>query len=71
MRKKQHLSIGDEIESRRKKKDLMMCELAARVGISNGYLNDIEKGRRTPSMTVAVKIAKALGCTVDDLLKAG
>lgn len=42
-------------------------DLAAKVGISTVMLSKYIHGKGTPSVIVARKIAKALGCTVDDL----
>ncbi|MBB4287837.1 helix-turn-helix transcriptional regulator [Roseospira goensis] len=51
----------------REEKGLKQNELAATAGISAPMLNDIEKGRRTPSLDVARRLASALGLTLDDL----
>lgn len=37
-----------------------MASLAKTAGISPGYLNDLEKGRRHPGPTVTRKLARAL-----------
>ena len=68
MKKRQDKAMGREIRNRRIRKDMMQAELASKVGIPKSYMCNIESGKRVPSMTVTLKIAKALGCTVDDLL---
>ena len=46
-------------------------ELAARVGISRQSLVAVEAGRQSPSTTVALGLARALGCRVEDLFELG
>lgn len=43
------------------------AELAEAVGISKPYLSQIINGRRDPGRAVMGKIARRLGCTVDEL----
>lgn len=42
--------------------------LANMADIDRTYLPDIEKGRRNVSLTIADRIAKALGVTLKDLI---
>lgn len=46
-------------------------QLAALVGISRAYLAQIEGGERTGTLEVAARVARALGCLVDDLIAQG
>lgn len=46
----------------RRKKGLSMMNLAVIVGTDKGYISHLEKGDRTPSLDMAKKICKALGC---------
>jgi len=41
---------------------------ADKIGVSQAYINQMEKGKRVPSMRVFVKIAKALNVKLDELL---
>lgn len=47
-----------------KQSGLTQDAFARRVGISQSYLNDIAKGRKTPSLPVALRIATASGGVV-------
>lgn len=47
---------------------LTMAELAARCGLSQGYVSQIESGSRTPSPTARAALAAALEVEADDLL---
>ncbi|MGB1657007.1 MAG: substrate-binding domain-containing protein [Longimicrobiales bacterium] len=48
---------------------LTQSELAARVGASRQALSAIEAGRQVPSTLLALHLARALDCTVDDLFR--
>jgi transcriptional regulator with XRE-family HTH domain len=43
-------------------------ELAEAAFISRSYLNEIEAGLKKPRLRVALSIAKALGCDLDELI---
>ena len=46
----------------RLKKDMTQEEVAEAVGIKRSYYSMIEKGIRNPSVSVAKRIAKTIGC---------
>ena len=48
--------------------DLSQQTLADKVGVSQGMIGLILTGRKQPSLALAADIARALGCTVDDLI---
>src|SRR5262245_46593542 len=52
----------------REQRGLNQGQLAALVGISRAYLAQIEGGERTGTLEVTARIARALGCLVDDLI---
>jgi putative transcriptional regulator len=45
------------------------AELAEKVGVSRKTINTVENGIFIPSTLVALKIARALECTVEDLFE--
>lgn len=51
----------------RKKRGLTQTDLAAQTGISQGYLSDLESGRRTGDVATLRRVARALRVTLDDL----
>ena len=51
------------------KRGILASELANQVGISNPMMSYIARGMRQPSVEVLVRIAGALECKVDDLIK--
>lgn len=48
---------------------LTMKQVARAVGVSEGAISLYERNLRRPSLETAFKIAKVLGCTVDDLFE--
>ena len=61
--------IAMRIKALRAKRDITQAELAARAGISHGYLARLETGRQDPTITTLEKLAKALRVPVEKLLK--
>lgn len=53
----------------RKSQNLTQAELAAKTGISRVSVTRYETGERSPSIKAAQKLAAALGCTIDELVK--
>ncbi len=58
------------IKEMRKKAYLTQAELAELTGISDGYISRLETGKVMPTADTLWKIAKAIGCKVDDLYEA-
>lgn len=56
------------IEQRRNDLNMTQAKLAEKVGITQGAISMIERGERVPSLDVIIKLAEALGCTVDELI---
>ena len=56
------------IRKLRKEKDLKQIDLASKLGIRSNTLSQYETGDRNQSVEMLSKIAKVLGCTVDDLI---
>lgn len=45
------------------------AELAERVGVSRKTINTVENGVFVPSTTLALKLARALGTTVEEIFR--
>ncbi|MFB7873762.1 helix-turn-helix domain-containing protein [Nocardia sp. NPDC056064] len=54
----------------RKQRGLTLDDLAARTGLTKSYLSKVERGRSTPSIAVAIKVAAALEVEVGQLFAA-
>lgn len=55
------------LKSARKAKGLSQSELAGKVGVKRQALYDMETSRYVPNTALALRIAKVLGCRVEDL----
>jgi putative transcriptional regulator len=55
------------IRQRRKDQRITQAELAAAVGVSRQTVIAIEQGDYAPSVYLALRIARTLGATVEDL----
>lgn len=60
--------IGQKIKTLRKRKGLLQEDLANLVDLKVGTISKYEQGDRTPGINQLLDIAKALECTVNDLL---
>lgn len=63
------MTLGERIRERRKACGKTLEELAAEVNVSFGILARIERGVKDPSIALGNEIAKALGCTLAELLE--
>ncbi len=64
-----YIGLGRRIKSARRALNLTQEELAGRVGISLSFLGHIERGSRKASMETLVKLANALGESLDQLMR--
>ncbi len=63
-------NIGENIKKRRTKMGLSQEDFAQKSGVKYTTLTKIESGViKTPSVIMVEKIAKALGVSIEDLLK--
>ncbi len=60
-------SLGDFIAGQRRSAELSLRQLAAKAGVSNPYLSQIERGLRKPSAEVLQQLAKALRVSAETL----
>ena len=60
---------GLRIRELRERRGLTLDDLASRSGVSKGFLSEVENGKRGLSAENVLKIAMALGASVDYLLR--
>ena len=60
--------MGPRLRQLRVKRQLTQVQLAAKVGVTQSYIGQIERGEKVPTLAVARALAKALGVTVDALI---
>jgi putative transcriptional regulator len=59
--------LANRIKIEREKAELTQAALAELVGVSRKTINTVENGVFTPSATLAIKLAQALGISVEEL----
>ena len=60
-------TLGNRLREAREAKGWTQAELAERIGVSRKTVNTVENGVFVPSTVVALKLAGALGCAVEEL----
>jgi len=66
---KHHRNLLNNLEGLRKSTGLTQQELSESAEVSRKSINAIENGVYVPSTVLALKIAKTLNCSVEDLFK--
>ena len=66
---KSHEKLLNNLEDFRKSSGLTQQELSESAEVSRKSINAIENGIYVPSTVLALKIAKTLNCTVEELFK--
>jgi len=59
--------FGKIVRTRRRAMDMSQEELGEKSDLNRGYISDIERGIRNPSLEVIERIAKALGMNLEEL----
>lgn len=63
------MSIGENVRLHRENAKLTQDELSAMIGVSRSMLAQIERGSKSLSLPLAVDLAEALNCQIEDFLK--
>ena len=66
---KNHQNLLNNLEELRKSASLTQQDLSNSAEVSRKSINAIENGIYVPSTVLALKIAKTLGCKVEDIFK--
>lgn len=62
-------AIGRRLARLRDRAGLSQAEVARQANVTNPYVNQIESGRRTPSVEVLVRLADVVGAKPCELLR--
>ena len=62
-------TLRNAIKVERAKRDLTQADLAVMAGVTRRSVNAIETGRMVPSVLLALRIARALGVTVETIFR--
>lgn len=60
-------TLGQRIRTAREARGESQVNLAAAAGISQGYLSQLETDEREPTISIAARLAQALGVSLDEL----
>jgi transcriptional regulator with XRE-family HTH domain len=60
--------VGQNFARVRRARGVTQEELSARSGFTQGYLSDLERGRRNPTIVSLYELAQALGVEVIELI---
>jgi len=66
---KNHKKLLNNLQELRKSADLTQQDLSESAEVSRKSINAIENGIYVPSTVLALKIAKTLNCSVEELFK--
>ena len=66
---KNHKKLVNNLEELRRSANLTQQELSESAEVSRKSINAIENGIYVPSTVLSLKIAKTLGCKVEDLFQ--
>jgi transcriptional regulator with XRE-family HTH domain len=61
--------LGDKVRALRKQHSLTIRQLGEALGVHNSYITQVETGRVTPSLKLAVRMADFFSVSVDSLVK--
>lgn len=61
--------FGEKLRALREQRGLTLRQLAASLGVSNGYISRMETGNKTPNIAMLVKIAIFFDADVNQLVK--
>ena len=67
--KNEVIQFGKKLREVRLKKKLSQGDVARILGVHRSYISGLERGRRNPSLLTVHKVAKALGVSINELMK--
>jgi transcriptional regulator with XRE-family HTH domain len=67
-RSPQHARLGDTIRRLREEQGLSQEDLAHKSGLHRNYIGGIERGERNPTYANLLRIAKAIGLRLSELV---
>lgn len=60
-------TLGQKLRTAREARNQTQVQLAAAAGISQGYLSQLEQDEREPTLSIAARLARVLGVSLDEL----
>ncbi len=63
------IKLGQNLKRIRTEKDISQGDIARELGVSRGFVSNIENGKTNPTLATIAKLAKALSVSPDNLLR--
>ena len=60
--------FGQRLRELRQKYGVTQQQLSVTTGLTEGYISNMERGQKVPSLTTILRLAVALGCRVTELV---
>jgi transcriptional regulator with XRE-family HTH domain len=60
--------FGQRLRELRQKYGVTQQQLSVATGLTEGYISNMERGQKVPSLTTILRLAVALGCRVTELM---
>ena len=67
--KSESKKLGKNLKRIRTEKNISQGDIARALGVSRGFISNIENGKTNPTLTTIAKLAKAVGISSDKLIK--
>ena len=67
--KAESIKLGKNLKRIRTSKDISQGDIARTLGVSRGYISNIENGKMNPTLSTITSLAKAIKVSVSELLK--
>lgn len=61
--------LGNNLKRIRTEKGITQGDIAKSLGVSRGFVSNLENGKTNPTLATITKLAIAIGVTTDQLLK--
>jgi transcriptional regulator with XRE-family HTH domain len=61
--------LGNNLKRIRTQKGITQGDIARSLGVSRGFVSNIENGKTNPTLATIARLANAIGVTSDALLK--
>ena len=61
--------LGENLKRIRTEKDITQSDIAKSLGVSRGFVSNIENGKTNPTLATIAKVAEVLGVSSSELLK--
>lgn len=61
--------LGENLKRIRMEKDITQGDIVRSLGMSRSFVSNIENGKTNPTLSTIAKLAKAIGVSIDELIK--